>query len=232
MKIIVNNFLLAIGRSPWYASAKYTLWVIIVSIMLVACSDSESSKSEIPQVEEGIDINKNPVEAIQKVIEIGKNVNNIQQEIANKEPVEPISLKELLEYLPEAPQGWTAEKPKGETNSFGNHSISQVHQSYFQDDKQIKVSIFDWAFNSALYMPFLLTTEFSQESTNGYNKGIKIGDIPGREEYTYASKEGSLNLLVNSRFLVEIEGFNIENTELREWWQRFDTQSLAKISNK
>ncbi len=99
MKTIVNHLLLAIGRSPRYAIgsatalralAKHTLWIIMVSIMLVACSGNESSKSEIPKVEEGIDINKNPVKAIQKVIKIDKNVNNIQQEIANKEPVEPI----------------------------------------------------------------------------------------------------------------------------------------------
>ena len=142
--------------------------------------------------------------------------------ISNSEPGKPISLRELLEYLPNPPRGWSAKDPEGETNSFGSYSVSQVSQTYTNKNKKMKVSIFDWAFNSALYMPFLLSTEFSQESTVGYNKGIKIGDMPGREEYNYQSRRGSLNLLVDSRFLVRIDGRNIEDKELREWWSQMD----------
>ena len=189
----------------------------------------ESKTSEV-EVKEGIDISQNPFGALQKILEFSKKINLSSKEAKNKEPVDPVSFKELIEYLPKPPQGWRAEKPSGQTNSLGGYSISQVDRAYSKGNKSIKVSIYDWAFNSALYTPFLLATEFSQESTEGYNKGIKIGDIPGREEYTYASQTGSLNLLVNSRFLVQIDGNNIEDTELREWWQRMDRQSLTKIN--
>ncbi|MEM9509822.1 MAG: hypothetical protein AAGA16_19430 [Cyanobacteria bacterium P01_E01_bin.35] len=213
MKTIINSVLLC----------------IVVGSTLVGCDINNNLESETPKVEEGIDIRKNPVGAIGKAIKLSKNVKNIPQEIANKEPVPPVSFKELINFLPQPPAEWSAEKPQGQTNSFGNYSISQVNQTYTQGDKQIEISIFDWAFNSALYTPFLLTTEFSQESTEGYNKGLKIDGIPGREEYTYANQQGSLNLLVNSRFLVQIEGSNIEDLELRKWWQRIDYQSLTKI---
>ena len=199
--------------------------------LLFACSRS-NTQSESLEVEEGINIRENPLGAIQKVAEYSKNADILDSKTDNQEPVQPISFKELINYLPDAPQGWTAKPPKGETNSLGNYSISQVNQTYTNKDKEISVSIFDWAFNSALYTPFLLTTEFSQESTDGYNKGIKIGNIPGREEYTYATKEGSLNLLVNQRFFIQIDGSNIEDTELREWWQLIDHPSLDKIANK
>ncbi|MEL6927596.1 MAG: hypothetical protein AAFO95_03050 [Cyanobacteria bacterium J06600_6] len=205
---------------------------LIMAILAIAtgCGRADSSQSEALEVQEGIDIEKNPLAAIQKVIEIGSQVNN--DDLANREPVQPVSFKELLDYLPQTPQGWDALEPEGETNSFGDYSISQVSRAYTQDNKKMEVSIFDWAFNSALYTPFILSTEFSQESTTGYNKGIKINDMPGREEYTYQNKKGSLNLLVNSRFLVRIEGQNIEDRELREWWQRLDSNSLSKINTK
>lgn len=214
------------------ATINHIFLSLIILTTSTGCNVIFKSESETPEVQEGIDIQKNPIGAIQKVIELSKNAKNIPEEIVNQEPVEPISFKELINYLPQTPLGWKAEKPEGSTNSFGNYSISQVNQAYTQGNKEIKVSIFDWAFNSALYTPFILTTEFSQESTDGYNKGIKIGDLPGREEYTYATRKGSLNLLVNSRFLVQINGKNIEDVELREWWQRMDYQSLTKISNK
>ncbi|MEM6614449.1 MAG: hypothetical protein AAF652_19820 [Cyanobacteria bacterium P01_C01_bin.72] len=201
--------------------------LILTALLATGCTGFGGSSPEESEVEEGIDVQKNPIAAIQKAVELGKNIDD--NVIANRDPVEPVSFKELLKYLPSAPQGWQAEEAEGETNSFANYSISQVSQAYVNGDKKMEVSIFDWAFNSALYTPFLLSTEFSQESTAGYNKGIKINDIPGREEFDYSRQAGSLNLLVNSRFLVQIDGDNIDEQELREWWKLVDYQSLNKI---
>lgn len=205
---------------------------LVTAVLAIAtgCGNIERLQSEVLEVEEGIDVGENPVAAMQKVIEIGKQINNI--EIANRDPVEPISFRELIDSFPQAPEGWQALEPEGETNSFGSYSISQASRAYTRGNKTMEVSIFDWAFNSALYTPFILSTEFSQESTAGYNKGIKIDDMPGREEYSYISKEGSLNLLVDNRFLVRIDGNNIEDSELRKWWQLMDYQSLTKINSK
>lgn len=185
--------------------------------------------SQTSEVKEGVDLERDPFGAIQKVLEIAQDSSIFEHSSTKKNNPDPISFRELIEYLPQSPRGWTAEQPKGQTTSFGNHSVSQVKQKYFQQDKTMTVSIFDWAFNSTLYMPFLLSTEFSQESTEGYNKGIKIGDIPGRENYDYYSKNGSLNLLINRRFLVKIDGDNIEERELREWWEILDRKSISKL---
>lgn len=202
---------------------------IAAILALASCSSIEPRQSEAFKVQENINIQEN-FAAIQKLIEIGRQID--LGKIANRDAVEPISFRELIDYLPPAPQGWQALEPEGETNSFGSYGISQVSQVYTQGNKKMEVSIFDWALNSALYTPFILSTEFSQESTSGYNKGIEIDDMPGREEYSYRSKEGSFNLLVNNRFLVRIDGKNIEDLELREWWQMIDRQSLNNISSK
>ena len=185
--------------------------------------------SPASEVKEGIDINQDSLGAIQKVLEITKDSDIFEEDLSKQNNSSPISFRELIEYLPQSPRGWTAEKPKGQTSSFGDYSVSQVKQKYFQKDKTMTVSIFDWAFNSTLYMPFLLSTEFSQESTEGYSKGIKIDDIPGRENYNYHSRDGGLNLLINRRFFVQISGENIEESELREWWEILDRKSLSQL---
>ena len=190
------------------------LFLLTLSVA-TGCSAS-SSLSKTSKAELGVDWQNKFLAAVHTID------RKSQVEVANNEPGEPISLRELLEYLPDAPRGWSAQEPEGEANSFGNYSVSQVSQTYTNNNKKMKVSIFDWTFNSSLYMPFLLSIEFSQESTAGYNKGIKIDDMPGREEYNYQSRQGSLNLLVDNRFLVQIEGRNIEDKELREWWFKMD----------
>ena len=187
-----------------------------------------SQASEIREDARIENIEQNLSTAIQKIIELSTEKSSFEDNLEEDNEIDTISFRDLIGYLPQSPKGWIAEKPKGQTNSFGSYRVSQVKQSYFQKDKTMTVSIFDWAFNSALYMPFLLSTEFSQESTEGYNKGIKIGNIPGRENYDYYTKDGSLNLLVNRRFFVQIEGENIEESELREWWEAIDSDSLSK----
>ena len=201
-------------------------FLIATGGLLIFYSMSGIQRSQASEVREGINIERDPFAVIQKIIELSSDGLNTENNL--DEETDPISFRDLIGYLPQSPKGWTAEKPKGQTNSFGGYSVSQVKQSYFQKDKTMTVSIFDWAFNSALYMPFLLSTEFSQESTEGYNKGIKIGNIPGRENYDYYTKDGSLNLLINRRFFVQIEGKNIEESELRQWWKAIDSDSLSK----
>ena len=203
-------------------------FLIITGGLLIFYGVNGSLRSQASEVREGINIERDPFAVIQKIIELGADKPDVEDDLDKKNEIDPISFRDLIDYLPQSPKGWIAEKPKGQTNSFGSYSVSQVKQSYFQKDKTMTVSIFDWAFNSALYMPFLLSTEFSQESTEGYNKGIKIDNIPGRENYDYYTKNGSLNLLVNRRFFVQIEGRNIEERELREWWEAIDSDSLLK----
>jgi hypothetical protein len=205
---------------------------IATKILLIGSSVNNKSSSEVAEVKKGININSDPVGTIQNVLELGQDSSVIPENIdtSTKTKVQPISFRELITFLPPSPRGWTPEAAKGQTSSFGDYTISQVKQSYSQKDKTMTVSIFDWAFNSALYLPFLFTTKFSQESTEGYNKGIQINDIPGRENYAYQTKDGSLNLLINQRFLVQIDGDNIEQNELRQWWNLLDYQSLAKAN--
>ena len=209
------------------------LSIAIVGILLMTGMNN-NSRLQASEIEENILTDS--IEAIQKILKFGIDISNFDRETLDTDTdtdTKLISFKDLIEYLPDTPRGWTARKPKGETNSFGDYGISQVSQTFEHedDDKQIKVSIFDGAFNSVLSTPFQLATEFSRESTEGYNKAVTIDDIPGREIYNYSNKQGSLHLLVDSRFLVQIEGSNIEDTDLREWWRSLELQSLTAIDN-
>lgn len=204
---------------------------IAFSILLVTGMNNTSS-IHASESEREENVLTDSIEAIQKILKFGIDLSNIDRETLDTD-TELISFKDLIEYLPDTPRGWTAQKPQGETNSLGDYGISQVSQTFKREDnnKEIKVSIFDGAFNSVLSAPFSLATGFNRESTEGYNKSITIDEFPGREIYNHLNKEGSLYLLVDNRFLVQIEGSNIEQTDLREWWRSLDRQSLTAIDN-
>ena len=205
---------------------------IAFSILLMHGVNNNSSSLQASEIEENILADS--IEAIQKILKFGIDISNLDREtLDTNTDTELMSFKDLMEYLPDTPRGWTAQKPQGETNSFGDYGISQVSQIFNREDdnKEIKISIFDGAFNSILSAPFQLTTGFNRESTEGYNKAIEIDNIPGREIYDYSNKKGSLHLLVDNRFLVQIEGSNIEETDLQEWWRSLYRQSLKAIND-
>ncbi len=207
---------------------------VLLTFLLVSCDRDQTKENQArsesqPKVTEGVDLSKDPFGAFRKITEIGNKYQEIQAGVADKDPVDPVSFRDLIDLFPEPPLGWKIGEPDGQTTSFSGYKISQASQTYTKGDRSIKLSVVDWAYNTGLYAPFLLSADFSQESTRGYNKGIKIGDIPGREEYDFKSKDGSLSLLVEQRFFTQIEGKNIESKELQEWWRKMDQKEMKKL---
>jgi hypothetical protein len=75
-------------------------------------------------------------------------------------------------------------------------------------------------------MPFMVQANFSQETTEGYSKGIKMGTDPGREEYKTADKSGKRTVLVGKRFAVTVELESLDKGAFDEWWGRLKLGSL------
>ena len=195
---------------------------VLAVLALAACGGSKESA----KVKEGETVSSNPIGLMRQIAKAGEDLEKMQKDLENLKPVDPIHFSELIKFLPQPPSGWESTAPTGSSNKMGEWSFTEVKRDYSQADKRIEVQILDWAFRKELYAGFFMAAAFSQESTEGYNKGIKIGEDPGREEYKTADKHGTLTILVGKRFLVTIQGNNIEAAELRQWWDRIDSAGL------
>ena len=200
-------------------------WTVAVLVPL-ALAGCEGSKKESEKLVEGENISKSPFGLARQIAKAGEELERAQKEIENTKPVDPVHFSELLKFLPEPPSGWESQKPAGSGSKMGEWSFTQVERNYTLGEKRIEIEILDWAFHKELYVGFFMAAAFSQETTEGYNKGIKIDNDPGREEYKTAGKDGTLSVLVGKRFFVTIKGNNIEAAELRQWWDRIDAKGL------
>lgn len=178
-------------------------------------------------VKEGADID-NPIAAIQKIATLAGEAESWQQDLENLEPVDPLPFQDLIATLPEPPADWEADDPTGSINSMGEFSLSEAGRSYRNGDQRIQLKVMDWAHNQAMYLPFMMAAQFSQDSTEGYNKGIEIDGAPGREEFTYASQSGNLQVLHGKRFHISIDGNGIDPEALRDWLAKVDLQALPQ----
>jgi hypothetical protein len=195
--------------------------------VLTGCFGSKPpEEKKVTQV--GVDPKKDPLGALGALGQMAKDAEKAQKEMENMPAVEPLHFSKLIEALPEAPSGWKADDAKGESSQMGEMKISQASRDYQQDggESHVKVTIGDWAYNRALYLPFIMQANFSQESTEGYSKGIKMGDDPGREEYHIKNRDGKRNVLVHKRYNVEVSVQNMEAKAFDEWWGKLKLSQL------
>lgn len=190
---------------------------------------SGSSEDEPGEVtSEGVDVEKNPLGALGALAGMGSELENLQKELEEMPEVDPLHFSDLIKALPEPPSGWTATDPKGETSSMGNVQVSQASRTYSEEggEGRVEIKISDWAFNRMIYMPFILSSKFSQESTERYSKGISVGEDPGREEYQYESQSGSRQILFHKRYHVQTDIRNLPADAFQEWWERVQVEHL------
>jgi hypothetical protein len=155
---------------------------------------------------------------------------------AEEEPAAPIEVVDfslLLPVLPEAPSGWTADKPDGSTMDVGGFKLTNVHRDYRKgegnDAPTAAISILDSAANPDYVSATTAAWNFSAETVEGYTKSITIDDLPGFETFEKEGKKGTLWVMVGKRYFLEIETKNQDAKELREWLKRIDLKKLAEI---
>jgi len=149
---------------------------------------------------------------------------------ADLKAVEPVSFRDLQTAFGDL-DGWEKGKPTGERMS-SPVSFSQAEVSYTKGDSRIQAKIVDSGFNQILLAPFalFLTAGYEKETATGYEKSIAVAGYPGWEQWNQEGKDGSLNAVVNKRFLVSFEGNGIDSTAvLHELAGRTDLGKLAAM---
>jgi hypothetical protein len=152
---------------------------------------------------------------------------------------EPILVPDVVDYaklvpiLPEAPQGWTADKPEGSTEDVGGFRITNVHRDYHrgEGDKapSAAISILDSVANPDYVSATTAAWNNNSETSEGYSKSVTIDGNPGFEAFEKESKHATLWVMVANRYFLQIELQNQDPTELQEWIKRVDLKKLATI---
>jgi hypothetical protein len=212
---------------------KPSIAAIALMVSLWGCGACLPSMPDLTQDDddkvtgEGVDIKNDPLGALSALGSLGGELEKLQKDLEAMPETEAVSFNVLIAALPDPPAGWDAEDARGETNQMGEFKMSQASRVYTNGEQRVKVSITDWAFRKMLYMPFILSSKFSQESTDGYNKGITIGeDTPGREEHNIKQNSGKRQVLLNKRYFIEIDQRGGGPEVYDEWYERVKQSEL------
>ena len=155
---------------------------------------------------------------------------------AQNEPIlvpDSVDYQKLLPVLPDAPQGWSADKPEGSTEDAGGFRITNVHRDYRkgEGDKAptAAVSILDSAANPDYVSATTAAWKNTSETSEGYSKSVTIDGNPGFEAFENEGKHATLWVMIANRYFLQIELQNQDPKELQEWIKRVDLKKLAAI---
>ncbi len=144
-----------------------------------------------------------------------------------------VDYTKLLPLLPEAPAGWTADKPNGSTTDVGGFKLTNVHRDYRKgvgdSVPTTAISILDSAANPDYVEATTAAWKFTTTSTEGYSKSVNLDGHDGFETFETEGKHGTLWLMVAKRYFVQIETQGQDPAALQEWAKRVDIKKLVTI---
>jgi hypothetical protein len=155
---------------------------------------------------------------------------------AQNEPIlvpDAVDYQKLLPVLPEAPQGWLADKPEGSTEDVGGFRITNVHRDYRkgEGDKAptAAISILDSVANPDYVTATTAAWNNNSETSEGYSKSVTIDGNPGFEAFEKEGQHATLWVMIANRYFLQIELQNQDPKDLQEWVKRVDLKKLAAI---
>ena len=144
--------------------------------------------------------------------------------------VDPLPFRDLQVSFADL-DGWEKMKPTGETMT-APFKISNAAVRYKKGDAEIRVKITDSAYNALMLVPFswVTNTGYEKETETGYEKAVKVAGFPGLEKWNTDGKDGELTLVANKRYIVEIEGDDIDDTKVLH--QLAESMALSKLPSQ
>ena len=204
----------------------------VVLVCVAACGRSSQEKEiqkNADQIQKSADQMQKGAEDMAKgLADMAKGLSAMAGSDPNQKPVDPVSFKDLQTLLPDL-AGWEKAKPTGERMT-SPVTYAEASVTYQKGDAHIEEKIVDSAFNQLLVAPFsmFLTMGYEKETEDGYEKALKVNDYPGWEKWNSKDRDGELNAIVNKRFIVQIEGRNIDDPKVLH--TLMDQTNLKKLA--
>jgi hypothetical protein len=213
-------------------------WVLAAACTVAACGPSKEEQAAEELQKSADQIQKGAEQMQGSAEDVAKGLEMMAKGLAGAaggadgdvKPVDPVSFRDLQAVMPEV-SGWERQNPTGErmTQPF---SFSQASVTFRKGESEIEQKIMDSGFNQLLFTPFamFMSAGYEKETQDGYERSVNIAGNPGWERWDKSTRNGELNVVVNKRFLVQVEGRDIDDVQaLHAVLDQTDLKKLAAL---
>ena len=144
------------------------------------------------------------------------------------EDVEAMDFRDLKDILPSRLLGMDRENHTGERTSAMGFTLSQAEADYEDGDERLRVSVVDagQAGMMKLGMVAWASVEMDRESDNGYERTTTIDGHKAFEKWEADTGEAQLILFYKERYIITLDGDNLDDDDLRKALRRIDYEDL------
>jgi hypothetical protein len=150
----------------------------------------------------------------------------------DKSSTPAIHQRQLRELLPAEFSGMKRSNMEAGKQSALGLNISYAQATYTAGDTQIEAKISDVS-SMGEFMKMAqyawAQNEMERESEEGYERTITLGGHTGQESFQNEGKRGRIQVMVDGRFVVEIDGSGVEMEKLHELVKTIDLGKLAAL---
>jgi hypothetical protein len=211
--------------------------------LTTACGGDADRPGPLARIGAAREAVSNAKTAASAIKEMGSALQEIADDAEAGVTVEPVDFRELRDLLPEMLAGLPRTDASGEKTGLGGMNISNATASYYGETEEIEatgrqrtpyleVKVTDLgAIRGMALMSFAAWTivDIDKESSSGYERTITIEGHPGYENFggRGESPYGEVQVFVAKRFLVTIEGREIEWERVRAALDQIPIGKLA-----
>lgn len=147
-----------------------------------------------------------------------------------------VDFRELKAILPDAVAGLPRTNARGEKSGAFGVQISTAEGNYGSPDgSHIEVKIADLGAMGqlgAVAQFGWMATDIDRENDEGYERTLSYQGNKALEKYSPATKAGSVKLMTGGRFMIEIQGEQIESAQLKAAVDGINFNALTDLANK
>lgn len=214
----------------------YFIRILVLTFVSIVLLSSCGEKVE--ELQNTMEVMKNLPDAAEKMEETTNLAEKKIQERKAKGDTLAMNFKDLMLYLPASIDGFTAEEPDGSTTNAMGFSFSQASKTYKKtvggNQQTIRIELIDYNASYAMLsgVAYWTNLEISTENANGYERTVKtnIENAFAYEKYSKEGKNGTMMYVLGYRFILNIEGNFIDNTDiLKSVAGKIDLKKLASF---
>lgn len=147
-----------------------------------------------------------------------------------------VDFRELKAVLPEELAGLQRTNAGGEKSGAFGVQVAMARGAYGSPDgPRLEVKITDLGAMGqlgAMAQFGWMAADIDREDDNGYERTATFRGAKGLEKYSPAEKSGSIKVMAGGRFLIEVEGNQVEPAQLQAAVEALDFDRLTRLANR
>ena len=213
---------------------------VMVLGLVTGCGGDADGDGPLDQVAAMRETAGNAKNAVGAMSQMRETMEQMQQEMEEGVSVEPVDFRELRALLPEELPGMERTNAAGEKGRAMGLAMSKATGEYSTTDEEdrgrIQITLTDLgSLKGAAMMGYgWMMMEIDRESDTGYERTTQYGDFPAHEKWERRgdSANGEMQVVVGNRFIVAIDGRQVEMEQIKDALERVDLEQLEKMKNE